>query len=115
MISSLIQPVKHLPRSRVRSSEPVRPTPFHPFQNTIESSPQHWYVFGEQHQIEREHPQPEQGKDAQKAADDQQNTDADPQPALGRDGVTTAQSTASFSATARLIARAAAPVAPPDA
>jgi hypothetical protein len=33
MISSLTQPVKHLPRSRVRSSEPVRPTP------SVHSSP----------------------------------------------------------------------------
>jgi len=39
----------------------VRSTPFDPFQNAIESSPQHWYVFGQQHQAEREHPQREQG------------------------------------------------------
>ena len=40
------------------------------------------YVFGQQHQAEREHPQPEQRKDTQKAADDQQHTksrcDVDP-------------------------------------
>jgi hypothetical protein len=60
----------------------VRSTPFDPFQNAIESSPQHWYVFGQQHQAEREHPQREQGKYAEKAADDQQNTSAYPQPAL---------------------------------
>jgi hypothetical protein len=73
----------HLPRSQARSSEPVRSTPFDPFRNAIECSPQHLYVFGQQHQAERQHPQPEQGKDAEKAADDQQNTSAYPQPALG--------------------------------
>src|SRR6478752_3751307 len=79
----MISSRNHLPRAQIRSSEPVRSTPFDPSQNAIEHSPQHWYVFGQQHQAERQHPQPEQRKDAEKAADDQQNTSAYPQPTLG--------------------------------
>jgi hypothetical protein len=45
-----------LPLSRARSSEPVRSTPLDPFQDTIDCPPQHWDIFGQQRQAEREHP-----------------------------------------------------------
>ena len=56
--------------ARAGRLEPVRSTPLQPLQNAIESPAQHWYVFGQQHQAEGEHPYPEHGKDAEKAADD---------------------------------------------
>jgi hypothetical protein len=55
------------------------PAMLDPGQDTISAAPHGRDVLGQQNEVKRQHPKPEDGKDAEEAADDEQQAHGDPQ------------------------------------
>jgi hypothetical protein len=62
----------------------MRPMPLDPIQEAIAHPPQRWDILRQQHQAERQHPNPEERENAEECSGDEQHAGNKPDPAERR-------------------------------